>query len=182
MLNNNLGFCPVVFSYFEQGYFEVTRMYTSLTSMMQTIAECYETGAYYIREEALHIGRFINHNNEKEELVWRKYNSKLVEFALQALEQGTLSGWFFVHFSDILIKFKDSRTVEPLIEKLQSFENSTSYQQIKDPMLYENPIAKVIEILGEIGDVRAIEVISRFTEDKDWAIREAAQQALSKLI
>lgn len=180
-LNNNLGFCPVVFDYFDQGNLELTRMYTSLTSMMQTIAECYETGAYYINLELIHLGRFINHAPEKEEQIWLKYNSQLIEFALQALEQGTVTGWFFTYFTDILIKFKDSRTVKSLIEVLLSLDSSFSYEQIEDPMLFENPKVSIIKILGKIGDTRAVKVISQFTEDQDLLVRESAHEALSKL-
>jgi len=180
-LNQNLDFHPVVFDYFEAGVFEVTRMYTSLTSMMQTIAECYETGAYSINLDLLHIKNFVKYDFEKEEIIWRKYNSSLIELALHALNKGSLSGWFFAHFSKILITFKDKRAVKVLIQHLDTSFNSSSSHLKEDFFTDYPPQANIINILGEIGDVNALEVISRFTDHEDYWISEAAQSAVVKL-
>jgi len=180
-LNQNLVSHPVVFDWLEQGDFEVIAMYTSLSTMMQTIAECYETGAYYPNPESLHIGYFFYSNSEKEEIIWRKYNSSLIELALQALNERALSGWFFAHFSKILITFKDKRAVKALIKSLESLDNSSS-SHLKEELFTPYPTqANIINILGEIGDVSALEVISRFTDHENYWINKAAQSAVVKL-
>jgi hypothetical protein len=46
--------------------------YTSLTSLMCMIAECYETGAYYINKEG-----FLDEDRTKSEPIFRKYNSDI---------------------------------------------------------------------------------------------------------
>lgn len=49
-------------------------IYTSLTNMMLTIAECYETGAYYLSEDG-----FVEQNEAKATEILRKYNPEIVE-------------------------------------------------------------------------------------------------------
>lgn len=53
---------------------EICLGYTSLTSMMQTIAECCQTGAYYLIEEG-----FIEQDEDKSAEILRKYNGEILE-------------------------------------------------------------------------------------------------------
>lgn len=164
-IHNNLEFCPVIFEYCEEGDLSILQKYTSLTSMMLTMAECYETGAYYIEPE-MYGGYFISRNPEKAHQVWRKYNSNIIEFALQSLQPTALCGQFFIYFSDDLIEFKDSRAVEPLVQGLQilNYQNAER-NQLEDPFNYSDPKRQVARILGELGDSRAIPALIAVLKD-----------------
>ena len=48
--------------------------YSSLTNMMLTIAECYETGAYYLSEDG-----FVEENKAKAAKILKKYNPDILE-------------------------------------------------------------------------------------------------------
>jgi hypothetical protein len=182
LINNILNFCPIIFHRFEEGELTLLEKYTSLTSMMLTIAECYEAGAYF-------IGDYISRHPEKEYQIWRKYNSQIIEFALQAIQQGSLCGQFFTYFSNDLIEFKDPRTVEPLIQGLQllNHQNAERFnQQNNDPFLYYDPKEEVARILGELGDARAVPVlIATFKDDChnnwDYQTKVSAAKALGQL-
>ncbi|MEG4345202.1 HEAT repeat domain-containing protein [Microcoleus sp. A003_D6] len=182
LINNILNFCPIIFHRLEEGELTLLEKYTSLTSMMLTIAECYETGAYF-------IGDYISRNPEKEYQIWRKYNSQIIEFALQAIQQGSLCGRFFTYFSNDLIEFKDPRTVEPLIQGLQLLNHQNVErlnQQNNDPFLYYDPKEEVARILGELGDTRAVPVLITALKDDchnnwDCQTKVSAAKALGQL-
>lgn len=55
-------------------YDELDTVYTNLTNMMQTIAECYETGAYYLIDDG-----FLEEDENKVAEILRKYNSDILE-------------------------------------------------------------------------------------------------------
>ncbi len=55
-------------------YNECHKCYNSLTSMMQTIAECYETGAYYLVKEV-----FVEEDKNKSLQLFHKYNPEILE-------------------------------------------------------------------------------------------------------
>ena len=182
LINNTLNFCPVIFERFEEGELTVLEKYTSLTSMMLTIAECYETGVYF-------IGDYICRNPEKEYQIWRKYNFQIIEFALQAIQKGSLCGRFFIYFFNDLMEFKDPRVVEPLIQGLQllNHQNADRYSHIKDdPFLYFDPKAEVAKILGELGDARAVPVLIATLKDEghnnwDYNTKVSAANALGQI-
>ena len=58
---------PVIYFYAEDGETEIA--YSSLTNMMLTIAECYETGAYYLSEDG-----FVEQDEVNVNKIFRKYN------------------------------------------------------------------------------------------------------------
>ena len=58
---------PIVYTYHEE-----TVAYLSITAMMQAIAECYETGIYYLEKHE--YGEFIDSDSQKEEQIILKYN------------------------------------------------------------------------------------------------------------
>lgn len=53
---------------------ELDIIYTNLTTMMQTVAECYETGAYYLIEDG-----FVEEDENKVAEILRKYNPEILE-------------------------------------------------------------------------------------------------------
>ena len=69
---------PVIFISDDAG---LTVRYVSLTSMMLTLAECFETGAAYITSE------FLKYSEEKFSPIYRKHNSGLLKLALARLKQ-----------------------------------------------------------------------------------------------
>lgn len=182
LINNILNFCPIIFQRLEEGELTLLEKYTSLTSMMLTIAECYEAGAYF-------IGDYISRNPEKEYQIWRKYNFQIIEFALQAIQQGSLCSRFFIYFSNDLIEFKDPRTVEPLIQGLQLLNHQNVERlnkQNNDPFLYYDPKEEVARILGELGDTRAVPVLIATLKDDchnnwDYQTKVSAAKALGQL-
>ncbi|MEG4275078.1 MULTISPECIES: HEAT repeat domain-containing protein [unclassified Microcoleus] len=182
LINNILNFCPIIFQRLEEGELTLLEKYTSLTSMMLTIAECYEAGTYF-------IGDYISRHPEKEYQIWRKYNSQIIEFALQAIQQGSLCGRFFTYFSNDLIEFKDPRTVEPLIQGLQLLNHQNAErlnQQNNDPFLYYDPKEEVARILGDLGDARAVPVLIATLKDDchnnwDYATKVSAAKALGQI-
>jgi HEAT repeats/PBS lyase HEAT-like repeat len=182
LIDKTLNCCPIIFLRFVGGDFTLLEKYTSLTSMMLTIAECYEAGAYF-------IGDYISRNPEKEYQIWRKYNSQIIGFALQAIQQGSLCGDFFRCFSNDLIEFKDPRAVEPLIQGLQLLNHQNVErlnQQNNDPFLYYDPTEEVARILGELGDTRAVPVLIATLKDDchnnwDYQTKVSAAKALGQL-
>ncbi|MEG4319893.1 MULTISPECIES: HEAT repeat domain-containing protein [unclassified Microcoleus] len=182
LINNILNLCPIIFQRLEEGELTLLEKYTSLTSMMLTIAECYEAGAYF-------IGDYIYRHPEKEYQIWRKYNFQIIEFALQAIQQGSLCGRFFTYFSNDLIEFKDPRTVEPLIQGLELLNHQNVErlnQQNNDPFLYYEPKEEVARILGELGDTRAVPVLIAALKDDchnnwDYQTKVSAAKALGQL-
>lgn len=182
LIDKTLKSCPIIFLRFVGGDLTLLENYTSLTSMMLTIAECYETGAYF-------IGDYISRNPEKEYQIWRKYNSQIIEFALQAIQQGSLCGESFRCFSNDLIEFKDSRAVEPLIQGLQllNHQNVEGFnQQNNDRFLNYDPKEEVAKILGELGDTRAVPVLIATLKDDchnnwDYQTKVSAPKALGQL-
>lgn len=80
-IENNGNFCgiPLVEARKEKipvvdlGEGEMARIiYASLTDMMLTLAECYETGAYYLDDEG-----FVCEDEDKVAKVFRKYNASI---------------------------------------------------------------------------------------------------------
>lgn len=63
---------PVIDFYAEDCEPEI--VYSSLTNMMLTIAECYETGAYYLAKDG-----FVEQNEVKAAKIFRKYNPEISE-------------------------------------------------------------------------------------------------------
>lgn len=64
--------------------------------------------------------------------------------------------------------FKNSQTVEPLLEGLEQAQSSAARRGF-------------ISALGEIGDLRAVTPIIRFLEDTDSSVRVGAAEALGNL-
>ena len=157
-IKTNQELYPVIFLDFEGGLGGVIKKYANLTSMMLTIAECYETGAYYHDSEAYERS-YISSHPDNVRKIWQKYNSRLGELAVETLDfvfkqkksiqEAPIE--LLEYLSDELVEFKDSRTVEILIHAIQ-----TSSKQNCDLTLVTFFIKRAVEILGELGDTSAV--------------------------
>lgn len=162
MISKILDFCPVIWQYFDEGELVIHKKFTNIVTMMQTIAECYETGTYYIHPTE-DDGFFVHCHPQAEHYYWRKYNSQTIEIALQALQQGLFDGQFFIYFSQDFMEFKDSRALEPLLKELE-----TPIDLSEDFFYYIDAKEEIIKILGELGDNKAVPAIISALEDEDF--------------
>ena len=167
-INDNLDHCPVIFEEIEEGVLYIVEKYASLTGMMLTIAEWYETGQYALNS-------YFTGWDPRETPIWCKYNSELIEFALQGLAQRSISNVDWIYFIYEIVEFKDSRFVELLIEWLQDllYANKDSYHLTKNRSVFDSKLYKINmenfdyfylesglpKILGELGNIRAVSVL-----------------------
>lgn len=173
-INREKGLNPVIFNDFEEGE-NVLNKYSSITSMMLTIAECYEDGIYdkYI------FGKYY----ESENKIWQKYNSELREFALQIIQEQSFSQSAWIYTIYELIEFKDLRNCQSLIQWLTNLINAYKEPNFKinfigiDLKLYrKNPEnfdyfqleTGLPKILGEMGDIRAVPILITALQDKNF--------------
>lgn len=151
----------------EFGYPELS--YETLTAMMFTIAECYETGAYYLDDEDC---------LEKDELkaaeIKQKNNPSLAKSSLKELKTD-ISLASLTEISGDLIEFKPSEAVEPLIQILQSSAKSVSYEE------QVGTKALAARILGEIGDSRAVLPLIEVSLGEEYLTRYWITISLGKL-
>lgn len=113
---------------------EIRNTYTSLTSMMLTLANCFEAGAVSFNEEA-----YRNWDVEKFASIYLKHNSNLLEFSLKRLKQElvmtqhdsilrqrTISNFLGdIYYLDrerrnLVTKQLDFEVIEPLIVAMQN--------------------------------------------------------------
>lgn len=162
---------PVIF--FNQETYTQYICHTSLTAMMLTIAEAYETGAYYLNS----IG-YPEMDEKKFAPILRRNNPELVEEGLVKLRQvqKKLSLELMSDIMENIRWFKDPRAVEPLIDLLQvpapGFRDSNGLAEIQQ-------IAA--DILGEIADTRAVTPLILALEAGYSGTRLSAAQSLGKL-
>ncbi|MBW4510360.1 MAG: SMI1/KNR4 family protein [Scytonematopsis contorta HA4267-MV1] len=152
--------------------------YTSLTDMMFTLAECYETGAYYLKYEG-----YVCSDEYQEAQVLRKYNADISERALLAFQSLLVQP---LDFSDkklleqvaelaiVIGRFKDPRGVDLLL--------SSSQKWSKQKGLYRDGVYFwVVKALGEMFDVRVLKALDNALKDNSPFVREEAEKALSKI-
>ncbi|WP_449416307.1 HEAT repeat domain-containing protein [Phormidium nigroviride] len=159
----------VVFAYNKDGA-ESVFQYTSLTSMIVTIAECYETGAYSISPHKDFTGSVTN-DYQKAHQIWCKYNSEIVDSLLEKLQQ-ELTLKSLINIAADLMELKDPRTVKPLILALQK------------PALTMDDLgiqALAARILGELGDTKAVESLLCALHNENWMTQYWAAISLGKL-
>lgn len=198
---------PVIYYFIEDGSHDV--FCSSLTKMLQVIAECYETGAYYITEEVVQQRIFLGEDELKVAQVLRKYNPELLDATLKELQQvqKELSYRQLVSITYRLMWYKDSRTVEPLINLLQVSESDKKsvddihqiqalaaciLGRINDTRVVQ-PLINVLdsefritrynaaESLGNLGDSKAIEPLINALQDSDEHTQNYAAFSLLKL-
>jgi len=153
LFSDSLKNSPVLFLDIESGSI-VERKYASLTQMMMTIAECYETGAYYNDPEF--DPYFVNVKVEQEREIWRKHNSilledinKILNFMLQTREAYSYS---FAEVVDEIIYFGNRTTIELLsqILKISIYQNN-NYDI--STMIFTK--REVVKVLGKLSNLSA---------------------------
>ncbi|BCL34130.1 SMI1/KNR4 family protein [Nostoc sp. MS1] len=155
--------------------------YPNLTTFMLIVAECYETNTYYLTQpsEDNYFRVFLEENPKQFAEIERKYFLEELEELIKAISQPKclLSNNIF----NSLCRFKDPRFVEPMIHilhlPLSEVDNEEENISIR--------ISAAI-ILGEIGDLRAVEPLmraleSRLKEDRGYSVANNAAEALRKL-
>lgn len=190
-LNKKLELSPIIFESFEEGELSILDKYSSLTSMMLTIAEYYESGTYARRpkfysytewEAAMYENKSIYASYyELENRIWQKHNYELIEFALKSLSEESFSQFTWIYILYEIIQFKERITCEPFIRwlnelldyyKQDNFVNT--YISCLDEKLYKTDSDNIdycdIEtglpkILGEIGDTKAVPILIRVLKD-----------------
>lgn len=159
-------------------------LYISLTDMMLTLAECYETNAYYLGKDG-----YIEEDECKTAVALRKYNNELNEEAIlgfksilsNPLDFSTLDyassnfrklGNKINNFASVIGRFKDPEGVDLLLEALQT------WSQAKGRYISRNIACScVIRALGETCDDRALQLLTNL-QNNSPSFREEAQAAL----
>ncbi|OUL18578.1 hypothetical protein BV378_36555 [Nostoc sp. RF31YmG] len=157
---------PVVFEYCKGGGCNPIIKYSSLTNMMLTIAEIYENA-----DDVDTYGNFTI-DSEKAITIWRKYNAyRITELALIKLK-GELSLELLLEIETGLIQAKHPMAVEPLLHILQQ------------PMLTDEDFAPqhlAMTVLGELGDVRAVDILIYSLQNRYCRKSYYAAKSLGKL-
>lgn len=159
---------PVVFIDFKGGGDTVLSLYASLTNMMMTLAESYET-AYYIHEDG-----YLTKDTNKVLEIWQKYNSnELVEGVLNkvlqlepTLPQLEMGFQLLKEIADILTFSHDIRLIEPLIRVLRRPPTNTSDDENLD---YLRSMSSMY--LGWLGSQNAVEPLIQALKDEYWLTR-----------
>lgn len=152
--------------------------YTSLTDMMLTLAECYETEAYYLNKKG-----YVCEDECKAAPILRKYNADINEKALSTFQSLLLqpldssNNQLIGQVTEVTIvisRFKEPTGVDLLLKALQTWSRVKGL--CRDGVYYW-----VIKALGEMCDVRALEPLNNALQDDSPLVRKEAQEALSKL-
>jgi HEAT repeats len=210
VMNQNIKSYPIVFWDFKGGSDIVYAKYASLTDMMVTIAEYYESGCIVD-----YRGRLIE-NKDKFWEIWRKHNSSYwVDLSLRNIDliqnklppyicDERLSVTVIKEVADTLKFSQDIRLVEALssflkdppidLDKDRQLKHSASmYLSIVDgiqtvdfllPVLNENYWENrylAIVALGKIKDDRAVPALIDCLQDEHESVRQAAQIALDRI-
>lgn len=198
---------PVIYYFIEDGSHDI--FCSSLTKMIQVIAECYDTGAYFLTEEVVRQRLLLREDEVKVAQVLRKYNPELLDVTLKELQQvqNELSYRRLNSITYRLMWYKDSRTVEPLIDLLQisksddksvddifqvqalaacilgKLNDTRAVQSLIDILDSESPITRrdAAESLGNLGDSKAIEPLINALQDSDELTQNQAAFSLLKL-
>ncbi len=165
---------PVIYYFIEDGSHDI--FCSSLTKMIQVIAECYDTGAYYITEKAAR--QRLVEDEIKVAQVLGKYNPELLDATLKELKQvqNELSYRKLVSITYRLMWYKDSRTVEPLIDLLQV--SKPGEKSVDDIFLVQ---ALAACILGRLNDKRAVQPLINVLDSESRMTRLRAAESLGNL-
>lgn len=164
-----------------------TEYYDSLTSMMLSIAECYERGAYFIVEDQeVDIDGFMTPMIESHSVlgasIIRKYNPLTANKALEDLK---LIHSISNHKSDDSI----SKIISAL-DVLARYQNPEALEIICDDLfnsrnLYLNQhqmiLCKTISMLGEYKSQAALEILLHLKEQEIGYIEQAVYFAIEDL-
>lgn len=147
--------------------------YDSLTTMLLTIVEAFEIGAYYVTEDG-----DLGQQRVLLSPIFNKYNPKCREYHLKA------AGAKGIH--DLLHLLNN--TSYPLLRKVQRalllLGDSSIVTPLIDNLKGDNNNLKILaaDLLGEMGDLRAINpLITVLLHDSVEPVRIASAAALGKL-
>jgi len=187
-IDNRLETFPVFLGYCRQGVCLVKLKYASLTNMMLTIAECYETGAYYnydatARVYANFCGPFINSIEDKITNLWWKYNAGIKKIAIvllrKELKRRRVTEVLLDEIKEDLLEFNPDEAVPLLIQTLQmELEYPVALEEMEFIGDYRG---KAAELLGKLGDSSSVEPLVNALQDEFWHTRYRVVKALGQL-
>jgi len=176
--DENYKYYPVVFRDYKGGCDTVLRLYSSLTNMMMTLAESYET-AYYIGENG-----YLRKDKNKVLEIWRKYNLEQlvtgvlikVEQLEQILPQLEMGFDLIKEVGDTLNFTRDKRLIAPLIRVLRRPPTNTQFDENLD---YFRQMSSLY--LGSLGDADAVDSLIDALRDEYWLTRYWATITLGEI-
>ncbi|AFY80210.1 SMI1/KNR4 family protein [Oscillatoria acuminata] len=155
--------------------------YTSLADMILTLAECYETNAYYLGKDG-----YIYEDQCKTAVALRKYNNELNEKALSDFQATLLQPGYFSN-QDVLARsnflsrvgeitgeisrFKDPKGVELLLQGLKNWSKSKG-------LIRDQVYSTIIAALSLMCDKKVLQYITRSLEDASPSVRKEAEASL----
>jgi len=168
LIDEELSTCRVILgrdsNYPYSGY-----QYTSLTNMMLTIAECYETGVY--NKEPL---MDLNQPDLETTKIWWKYNHDIKDIIANKMQTDLFACLGNEYEQDIFM-FEDSRAVDILIQALQPPTSEiTDIEKDRGTII----LGKAAIILGGISDVKAVEALISALQDARKDVRRYAAKSL----
>ncbi|NER35202.1 MAG: SMI1/KNR4 family protein [Oscillatoria sp. SIO1A7] len=154
--------------------------YTNLLAMILTLADCYETGAYY-----LDTNEYLCEDECKAAQLLRIYNYDISENALSSLhllfetsQKDTNSKFLekVAQHTTTVARFKDRRGVDLLLKALLSW-------RLKKSSIRDGTCISIARALGRMCDKRAVQLLTHtWQEDRSQLVRKEAGQALSELM
>lgn len=170
--------------------------YTSLTTMMLTLAESYETGGFFIDHEG-----YVEEDEKKYAAAYRKYNSGIVDLALERFIEIFSSNpsrqsvqllhdhLYMINYYGIEIPSSSlkTRVVNILLNLLQDEQNSSDFSVVLalEKLRAVDALIQALRhhdkwvrsraafILGRIKAFEAVEFVSQLSEDLDPTVQEA---------
>jgi cell wall assembly regulator SMI1 len=189
-LQSNCDFCAIPLIDFHRGKLPVvvlgegelpSILYTNLTDMMLTLAECYETNAYYLGKDG-----YIYEDQCQTAVALRKYNNELNEKALSDFKATILQPVDFSN-QDVLARsnflsrvgeitgeisrFKDPEGVELLLQGLENWSKSKG-------LIRDQVYSTMIAALSLMCDKRVLQHITNYLEDDSPSVRKEAEASL----
>ncbi|MEM7594792.1 MAG: HEAT repeat domain-containing protein [Cyanobacteria bacterium P01_A01_bin.83] len=155
--------------YFDYEQVEPMIYYDNITTMIATIAECYQSGAYFLTPEG-----YVDENELKVDRIRIKNNPQQDKSALEKLHVEIT----FETLNEIaadLIKFKDPKTVATLLKILQISKRKVN----SDDAIGIRTLA--CRILGDIGDPKAVIPLIKVISNEEQTIRYWGIISLGKL-
>lgn len=201
--NNQQETSPIIRISQDGGMF-LQPTYTSLTNMMLTLAESYETGGFFIGSNG-----YVEEDEKKYAAAYRKYNSRVVDLALERFQNTLPSNpsWeavealhgdlctinrYEIEISSSNLK---TRVVNVLLNLLQDEQNISGFSVVLalEELRAVDALIQALKhsdkwvrgraafTLGKIKAFEAIDFVSQLSEDPDPIVQEAVQEALELL-
>lgn len=158
---------------------DVQMAYDSVTSLLHTVATCYDTGAYWINERDV-----VDYDERREAEILRRYNPQRTAWWLAQAEVDTVV--------DLVACLTQDSVPTPLVPLPRWWPTLQALQHLLDPQtvvpllqfLQSKPLgarSQAMELLGDLGDPRAVEPLITVLGDADDRFRAAAARALGHL-